>query len=655
MPITASKFNSLKPLSRLLGWLSVLIACFATNAFAGQVNLGWDASTGPVAGYRVYYGTASGNYTSQIDAGAATTATVASLADGATYYFAVKAYDSVGNESGFSNEVNQTLAGTTPTTPTTVAPVSSFSATPTSGVAPLLVTLTDTSTGTIANRVWDFGDGTTSTSQNAMKTYNVAGVYTVKLTVDNAGGKSTTSKTITVTSAVPTANFTATPTSGTVPLTVQVADSSTNATGWNWNFGDGTTSNLQIPPAHVYKTAGNYTVSLTVSGPGGTSTAKTTSITAKAAATGTLPSPWVDKDIGNVAIAGSAGYSNGTYTLQGSGADIWGTADGFNFAYQPLNGDGTIVARVANLTNTNSWAKAGVMIRESLDANSRHAMVVLTPNNGVAFQYRATVGGSSSNINVNGLAPYWVKLTRAGTTFTAYQSANGSTWTKVGSVTMNLSANTYVGLAVTSHNTAAIANATFDNVSLSVGGIGTGALPSPWLNTDVGTVALTGSAGYSNGTYTLKGAGADIWGTADGFNFAYQPLNGDGTIVARVANLTNTNSWAKAGVMIRESLDANSRHAMVVLTPNNGVAFQYRATVGGSSSNINVNGLAPYWVKLTRAGTTFTAYQSANGSTWTKVGSVTMSLAANTYVGLAVTSHNNTVLATASFDNVAFK
>ncbi len=469
MPTTASKFNSLKPLSRLLGWLSVLIACFATNAFAGQVNLGWNASTGSVSGYRVYYGTASGNYTSQIDAGAATTATVASLADGATYYFAVKAYDGAKNESGFSNEVSQTVAGTnstTSTSSTTAAPVSSFTATPTSGVAPLLVTLTDTSTGTVSERVWDFGDGTTSTSQSTMKTYNTAGVYTAKLTVKNAGGTSTVSQTISVTAAVPTASFTATPTSGTVPLTVQVADSSTNATGWNWNFGDGTTSNLQIPPAHVYKTAGNYTVSLTVSGPGGTSTAKTISITAKAAATATLPSPWVDKDIGNVVIAGSAGYSNGTYTLKGAGVDIWETADSFNFAYQPLNGDGTIVARVANLTNTNSWAKAGVMIRESLDANSRHAMVVLTPGNGVAFQYRATVGGSSSNINVSALkAPYWVKLTRAGTTFTAYQSANGSTWTKVGSVTMNLSANTYVGLAVTSHNNTVLATASFDNVA----------------------------------------------------------------------------------------------------------------------------------------------------------------------------------------------
>ena len=284
MPITASKFNSLKPLSHLLGWLSVLIACFATNAFAGQVNLGWNASTGSVSGYRVYYGTASGNYTSQIDAGAATTATVASLADGATYYFAVKAYDGAKNESGFSNEVSQTVAGTnstTSTSSTTAAPVSSFTATPTSGVAPLLVTLTDTSTGTVSERVWDFGDGTTSTSQSTMKTYNTAGVYTAKLTVKNAGGTSTVSQTISVTAAVPTASFTATPTSGTVPLTVQVADSSTNATGWNWNFGDGTTSNLQIPPAHVYKTAGNYTVSLTVSGPGGTSTAKTISITAK--------------------------------------------------------------------------------------------------------------------------------------------------------------------------------------------------------------------------------------------------------------------------------------------------------------------------------------------------------------------------------------
>jgi hypothetical protein len=88
---------------------------------------------------------------------------------------------------------------------------------------------------------------------------------------------------------------------------------------------------------------------------------------------------------------------NGTFTLRGSGADIWGSADAFHFAYQPLTGDGSIVARVASLTHTHAWAKAGVMIRENLDADARHAMVVVTPSNGVAFQRRTSTGGSSAH------------------------------------------------------------------------------------------------------------------------------------------------------------------------------------------------------------------------------------------------------------------
>jgi regulation of enolase protein 1 (concanavalin A-like superfamily) len=145
------------------------------------------------------------------------------------------------------------------------------------------------------------------------------------------------------------------------------------------------------------------------------------------------------------------------YTLQGSGEDIWGTADAFRFAYQPLTGDGRIVARVASLTDTDSWAKAGVMIRESLDANARHALVAITPGNGVAFQRRTAPGGTSTHTAGAAVKdPYWVRLTRVGNTFTAHQSANGSTWTRVGSaVTLTMASNVYVGLALTSHAVAA--------------------------------------------------------------------------------------------------------------------------------------------------------------------------------------------------------
>ncbi|MEI2782852.1 MAG: PKD domain-containing protein [Candidatus Competibacter sp.] len=137
------------------------------------------------------------------------------MADGSTYYFAVKAYDSAGNESGFSNEVSKPL--------TVAAPVASFSADKTSGTAPVTVNLADTSTGTITSRAWDLGDGTTSTAQSVAKTYSAAGTYTVKLTVTNAGGSTTATKTISVTAptvAAPVASFSATPTSGTAPLLV---------------------------------------------------------------------------------------------------------------------------------------------------------------------------------------------------------------------------------------------------------------------------------------------------------------------------------------------------------------------------------------------------------------------------------------------------
>jgi regulation of enolase protein 1 (concanavalin A-like superfamily) len=167
-------------------------------------------------------------------------------------------------------------------------------------------------------------------------------------------------------------------------------------------------------------------------------------------------------------VAGSASYGSGTFTVRGSGTDIWDTADAFRYVYQPLNGDGTITARVVTQQNTNSWAKAGVMIRESLTAGSRHAMVALTPGNGVAFQRRLTTDGIS--VHTAGAlvgAPYWVRVVRSGSTFSGYQSSDGTNWVLIGSDTINMASSVYIGLAVTSHNNTALGTATFDNVSVS--------------------------------------------------------------------------------------------------------------------------------------------------------------------------------------------
>ncbi|OVE79088.1 hypothetical protein BVY01_03465 [bacterium I07] len=154
-------------------------------------------------------------------------------------------------------------------------PSAAFSATPTNGTKPLTVSFTDQSTGDVDSWNWNFGDGSTGTSQNPSHTYNDAGSFTVSLGVSGSGGTDTETKPnyITVANSFPpSAAFSATPTNGTKPLTVSFTDQSTgDVDSWNWNFGDGSTGTSQNP-SHTYNDAGSFTVSLGVSGSGGTDT-----------------------------------------------------------------------------------------------------------------------------------------------------------------------------------------------------------------------------------------------------------------------------------------------------------------------------------------------------------------------------------------------
>jgi hypothetical protein len=179
-------------------------------------------------------------------------------------------------------------------------------------------------------------------------------------------------------------------------------------------------------------------------------------------------------------------------------------------------------------------------------------------------------------------------------------------------------------------------------------------LPSPWQTQDIGAVGITGSAICTNGAlFTVTGAGADIQGTADAFRFVYVTATGDCTIIARVSSVQNIDPWSKAGVMVRQSLDAGAANAFIAVTPGNGVTWQNRSSVGGGTSYNNTSGLsASYWVKLLRSGNTFTGYRSPNGVTWTPQGTNTFTMMSTVYVGLALTSHNSSSLCTATFDNV---
>ena len=157
---------------------------------------------------------------------------------------------------------------------TQLPPVANFEASPSLGEAPLTVSFNDLSENSPTSWQWDFGDGSTSTNKNPNHTYNTPGTYTVSLLVENAYGEDTKIKSdlVAVIAPPPTANFVGSPTFGDHPLTVSFTNiSSNNPSHWEWDFGDGETSN-EANPTHTYEEVGVYSVSLTVSNSVGSST-----------------------------------------------------------------------------------------------------------------------------------------------------------------------------------------------------------------------------------------------------------------------------------------------------------------------------------------------------------------------------------------------
>jgi regulation of enolase protein 1 (concanavalin A-like superfamily) len=203
---------------------------------------------------------------------------------------------------------------------------------------------------------------------------------------------------------------------------------------------------------------------------GTTSSAVWSFTTASSGTASAPPSPWVSGDIGSVGLAGSASYSNGTYNVVGSGSDIWGTADSFQFLYRPLTGLTEIVARLTSQQAPNSMAKAGVMMREGnagMVPGGAHVMLSVRQNGTVELVRRASLGSTTEVVATTTQgAPVWLKLKRSSSTITASVSTNGSTWRTVGTTTLALTSKSQFGLAVTSHDTASRDTATFDNVSV---------------------------------------------------------------------------------------------------------------------------------------------------------------------------------------------
>lgn len=323
---------------------------------------------------------------------------------------------------------------------------------------------------------------------------------------------------------------------------------------------------------------------------------------------GTLPSPWAGGDVGTVGTAGKAGSASNVFDLCGYGAGLGASSDAFHFVRQTLNGDGTLTARLTSLDAAATTARAGVMIRETTNANAKYAALYVDGANAKGFVNR---GGTAAAMAPSGLigeilgrggtdvsggevagifdqvqdvaagddqtggifeqlggvattlspqanqltAPVWLRITRKGTALSSYTSADGQAWTPAGTITLSLTSSVQVGLFSTGQGSSTPATAKFDNVTLGppVGESNPcdtlgGTLGAPWTSEHPGPFGIPGKAAQpAADRLDVCGAGG---GFADDEDLQYvrQTLNGNGALTVK---LTELPAGAQAGVLVR--------------------------------------------------------------------------------------------------------
>ncbi len=410
-------------------------------------------------------------------------------------------------------------------------------------------------------------------------------------------------------------------------------------------------------------------------------------------APGNVAAPWRAYLVGNPEGGGSADLADGVFSIKGSGRDLFNTL-GFTLVAQPFAGDGEIVAHVRGLAGdgVNPGAKAGVILlgEEALtNPSAAWAGTFVTPGAGAAGQWRDT-GAMTATSESGGVEvlPGWVRLRKVGTQVTFFYSPDGSLWIAFGSVSLSgLGPSLLLGLAVSAHDDAAgaqLVTATFDRVSItgfapgeapdagapapadggiagSDGPLPGGPLPRPWTFTNLG-MTLPGAASRDRDTFYLTGGGRDIWARADNGAFVYQRIAGDAEIRADLLGVQPSNQHAKAGLMVRASLDTDDVNAMWAVKPVDpgpglrpfGISFQWRPLRGENSKAQDQHFLfAPQTMRLSRKGSTLEAWVLIAPDSWWLVARQTLELPDIVYVGLAVTAHDPNLVATGLFRNVS--
>jgi hypothetical protein len=197
--------------------------------------------------------------------------------------------------------------------------------------------------------------------------------------------------------------------------------------------------------------------------------------------------PLQSADIGRPSSAGSSKNTSDGLEVVAGGKDIWGSDDEFHFTYQKQTGAFDVAVRVRSLTAPQLYARAGLMARADLSANSQHIFFLAFPDNrprhnntsAYELQYREMKGGESKGIypppQSPGAAPLfpvdfpnvWLRLKRSGNEFSSYASSDGKNWRKYASYSLDLPTEVYLGLAVTSHTSEATTTAVFSDFTVS--------------------------------------------------------------------------------------------------------------------------------------------------------------------------------------------
>ena len=392
------------------------------------------------------------------------------------------------------------------------------------------------------------------------------------------------------------------------------------------------------------------------------------------------PTGWTCQDVGNPGGTGNQTLAGTTWTLNGAGAGIGGLApptsyaDAFHFVYQTLTGNGLISADVTDPKTNPAGSVAGIMMRADTTPGSPYYAVLLNPGGGGIVDWRVNNNLESRTfVNLTGQAsPSYLEIQKyTDTTVTpnvtyygALTSPDGVNWTPVlgSTAALNLGSSVLVGMAAAdpvSFQTPA--SATFTAVTVTTGTTTAppGICPTGWTCEDVGVginhpgnQTYTGPTGSVPDKWTFDAGGPDIWSVYDQFRFAYQPLNGDGTMSAQVVSATNVGGpWEKAGVMIRSATngggDPQAPYYGVFVTPSKGIAVQWRTTEGGFTNQVLTTGTAPVFLMVARYTDTahnqvyYTSYDSPDGKTWTQIpnSSFPLNLPGPLVTGLAADSY----------------